>query len=129
MASWNDVVSYVRANYKIADDQPNMLKLVFETQNLRTQVVLIWHITLGENEGWVQIESPFGELGNVSLPQALQYVANTVCGGIALYGNLVTYRHAVPLDNLNINELERPLSLVTGTADRLEQELTGGDTY
>ncbi|GAA1798735.1 hypothetical protein GCM10009682_20390 [Luedemannella flava] len=129
MATWNDVVSYVRANYKVSDEGPNKLKLVFETEDLRTQVVVLWHLTLNNTEEWVQIESPFGELGNLNLAHALQQVADKVCGGIGLFGNMVTYRHAVPLDNLNINELERPLALVTTTADRLERELTGGDQF
>jgi hypothetical protein len=34
---------------------------------------------------------------------------------------------AVPL--LNIDEFERPLLLVTVTAERLERELVGGDKY
>jgi hypothetical protein len=42
---------------------------------------------------------------------------------------VLTIRHAVPLANLNINEFERPLSLVTNTADQLERQLTGADEY
>ena len=130
MATWNDVVSYMRSNYKVSDEQPNMIKLVFDLGNLRTQVVVVWHITLNDGqEHWAQIESPFGELGTFNLAHALQQSADSVCGGIGLFGNLVTFRHAVPLADLSIGELERPLALVTTTADRLEQALTGGDAY
>jgi len=130
MATWNDVVGYVRGNYKIADERPNMVKLIFDTGNLRSQVVILWYVTLSNgSEEWVQIESPFGELGTVNLAHALQQIADTVCGGMALVGNLVTFRHALPLENLNINEFERPLALVTTTADNLERSLTGGDQY
>jgi hypothetical protein len=130
MATWSDVVAYVRSNYKIAEEKPNSLKLIFETGNLRSQVVLLWHLTLNDgSEDWVQIESPFGELGSVDLTAAVQMIGNTVCGGMAHVGNLVTFRHSLPLLNLNINELERPLALVTTTADNLERELTGGDKF
>jgi len=44
-------------------------------------------------------------------------------------GNLVTFRHSVPLLNLNINEFESPLALVTETADLLESTFTGGDRF
>ena len=44
-------------------------------------------------------------------------------------GDLVTFRHSLPLANLNINEFESPLALVTTTADRLEQAFTGGDRF
>lgn len=130
MTTWNDLVSYVKNHYKIADENPDMIKLLFETGNMRSQVVLLWHMTLSNSsEEWVQIESPFAKLGGVDLTKALQLVGNTVCGGMALYGNLVTFRHSLPLENLNINEFESPLGLVTTTADSLEKELVGGDKF
>ncbi len=127
--SWNDLVAYVNNNYKIADSGPDMVKLVFETGGMRSQVVILWHLTLPSGEEWVQIESPFGEFGQVDLGAALQRIGNTVCGGMALAGNLVTFRHSLPLDNLQINEFESPLQLVTTTADSLEQMFTGGDRF
>ncbi|MFG2052825.1 hypothetical protein ACGFI9_02240 [Micromonospora sp. NPDC048930] len=130
MATWADLMSYVRSNYRIAEERPNLIKLVFETGNLRSQAVLLWHLTLADGEEeWVQIESSFGELGSVNLARALEEVGNTVCGGMAVVGDLLTFRHAVPLLNLNINEFERPLALVTSTADNLERVLTGADRY
>jgi hypothetical protein len=129
MASWNDLSAYVHRTYKIADENENMIKLVFETGNLRSQVVVLWHMTLSDGEEWVQVESPFAEIGSVNLAQALQHVGNTVCGGMALLGNMVTFRHSLPLANLNINEFESPLMLVTKTADDLENALVGGDKF
>ena len=130
MTTWSDLVSYVHNNYKIADERTDMIKLIFETEGLRSQVVILWHMTLGDGtEEWVQIESPFGELGSLDLTAAVQAVGNTVCGGMAVCGNLVTFRHSLPLDNLNINEFESPLALVTTTADQLEKSLTGGDKF
>ena len=130
MTTWNDLTSYVKNHYKISDEQPNMIKLIFETGGMRSQVVILWHMTLANgSEEWVQIESPFGELGSIDLAQALQAVGNTVCGGMALFGNMVTFRHSLPLENLNINEFESPLALVTATADQLEKNLVGGDKF
>ena len=130
MTTWNDLVQYVSSNYKISERTDSMLKLVFETGSMRSQVVLVWHLTLDRGaEEWVQIESPFGEFGSVDLAAALQQIGSTVCGGMALYGNLVTFRHSVPLANLNINEFESPLALVTSTADALERAFTGGDRF
>ncbi len=130
MASWTDLSEYIHANYKVAESDDKRIKLVFETGSLRSQVVMIWYLTLNDgNEEWIQVESPFGELGAVDLTQALQAISNTVCGGLALIGNLVTFRHSVPLENMNINEIESPLALVTTTADQLERALTGGDRF
>jgi hypothetical protein len=129
MTTWNDLVTYVHNHYKIADEGPNMIKLVFETGGLRSQVVIVWHLSLADGEQWIQLESPFGELGSVDLAAALRRIGNTVCGGMALAGNLVTFRHSLPLSNLQINEFESPLQLVTTTADSLEQMFSGGDRF
>jgi hypothetical protein len=107
-----------------------MLKLVFELPGLRTQVVLVWHLTLaGSGEEWIQIESPIGEVASIDLGAALDRVGGTVCGGLAKFGTLLTFRHSVPLGDLSIAEFESPLLLVTSTADNLEQALVGGDQY
>jgi hypothetical protein len=130
MATWADVITYVRSTYKIADEKPDAIKLVFEVGGLRTQVVMLWHLTLaGGREEWVQIESPIGNVNSIDLRRALDSVGDTVCGGLGRLGDLVTFRHAVPLANININELEVPLALVTSTADDLERTLVGGDQF
>ena len=130
MATWSALTEYVRSNYKISDEKPGSLKLVFDVGNLRSQVVFLWRMTLNDGaEDWVQIESPFGKLDSVNLRGAIDAMGQTVCGGIASLGELVTVRHSVPLLNLDINEFERPLALVTGTADRLEQQFQGGDQF
>lgn len=129
MATWSDLISYVRSKYVIADENDNMIKMVFETGDLRSQVVFIWRQTLANDEQWVQVESPFAALGSVDLNQVLGAVEHTVCGGLALASGHLTIRHALPLDNLNINEFERPLVLVTTTADKLEKGLLGSDRY
>lgn len=130
MATWSALTEYVRSHYKISDEKPGSLKLVFDLGNLRSQVVFLWRMTLDEGtEDWVQIESPFGRLDSINLRGAIDAMGETVCGGIAALGEFVTVRHSVPLLNLDINEFERPLALVTGTADRLEQQFQGGDQF
>jgi hypothetical protein len=130
MVTWSALTEYVRSHYKISDEKPGSLKLVFDVGDLRSQVVFLWRMTLNDGaEDWVQIESPFGRLDSVNLRGAIDSMGQTVCGGIAALGELVTVRHSVPLLNLDINEFERPLALVTGTADRLEQQFQGGDQF
>jgi hypothetical protein len=130
MATWNELIGYVRTKYSVADEKADMVKLIFQVGDGRTQVVLLWFQTLdGGHEQWVQIESPFGEINKVNLGAAIEAAGQTVCGGLASFGPLVTFRHSVPLENLDINEFERPLALVTSTADQLEQRFTGGDQF
>ena len=130
MATWSELAGYVRSNYKIADEKPNMIQMIFETGSLRSQIVFLWRQTLmNGDEEWLQIESPIAELGSVNLQKLLEEIGNVVCGGAAIASGHVTIRHAVPLANLNINEFERPLILVTTTADHLEHKFVGSDKY
>lgn len=130
MPTWQDLTSYVRSNYRIADEQPNLIKLIFETGDLRSQIVLLVRETLmdGEEE-WVTISSPVAALGSLNLEEFLREVGGVVCGGAALEGDVLIIKHAAPLMNLDINEFERPLRLVTMTADALEKKFVGSDTY
>ncbi len=129
MATWSTLVNYVQSTYRIAERSDGMIKIVFDTGELRSQVVYLWRQTLAGDEEWVQIESPFAELNTVDLRKAVKEIGDMVCGGLAAVGEFVTVRHAVPLVNLNINEFERPLILVTTTADRLEKEFVGTDRF
>jgi hypothetical protein len=130
MASWSALVNYVHSHYKVTDEQPGMMKLVFEVGDLRSQLVFLWRTPLRDGaEEWVQIESPFGEIDSVDLRAATLAMSKLVCGGIAAVGDLATVRHSVPLENMDINEFERPLALVLSTADNLERQLTGGDDF
>ena len=130
MATWNDVVSVIRATYKVAVDEKDHLGLIFNLDDTRSQTVHLWRQALADDtEEWVQIESPFGRIGDSDAVPALREVGNMVCGGVATLGDLLVLRHSVPLDNVDLNEIERPLRLVVTSADRLERRYTGGDAF
>ena len=130
MATWDDLARYVRSTYRVGDERPGMMTLVFDLGNERSQLVALYREVLyGGTEEWALIESPLAEVGAVSLQRVLEEVGNTVCGGAAARGQYVVLRHAVPLANLDVNEFERPLALVMTTADTLEAQLFGGDKY
>jgi hypothetical protein len=118
MATWTDLKAYIHNTYKVADEREDLIKLIFEEEGLRSQLVLVRYVQhAGTNIEWIQIESPFGELGKVDLTAVLQAVGNTLVGGIALF------------DGRYVTEFEMPLHLVTVTADQLEKQFTGGDQF
>lgn len=128
MATWNDVTNFIRSNYKISVDEAGHLGLLFNAGDLRTQTVHIWHQVLQDGqEEWLQIESPFGKFGEGDLVAIVREVGTIVCGAVASTGDYLVVRHSVPLENLDPNEITRPLGLVTNTADRLERMYTGRD--
>jgi hypothetical protein len=129
MVTWEDLVAYVRSNYKIADEQPGMLQLIFEVSDGRSQLVYLWRRELLGIEEWVQIESPIGPLDEIDTRALLSEAGDKVCGAVAATDTIAFYRHSVPLAHLDINEFERPFQLVINTADALERKFCGGDRF
>lgn len=130
MATWAEVTEYVTSNYRVSSNGPNMLSLVFNFPDARSQRVFLWHMTLRDGmEHWMQIESPIAPMDSVNIREALGAVGSLVCGGLAELEGVLTLRHCMPLANLDANEFESPLHLVVATADRLEAQLTGADRF
>lgn len=75
MASWYELVNYVKTNYELTDERPNMVSMIFKLGGGRSQIVYLWkHLLAGEEE-WVQIESPFAEMGSVSPQKVIREVS------------------------------------------------------
>lgn len=127
--TWEDLVRYVNSKYKVAKQAESFLALVFETGNGRSQVVFLTrHLLMGGTEEWLQISSPIGDASKINLRAVLLDVGNMVCGGLAIYEDMLVIRDALPLAELDENEFERPLVLITTSADRLEKKYFGTDT-
>jgi hypothetical protein len=130
MTTWDSLADYVRSNYQVSDEGPNRIKLVFEVGDMRTQVVFLWRqLLLDGTEEWLQIESPVGRVDSMNLRAVLDEVGAMVCGGAAIMDGVLFIRQAMPISNLEINEFERPLRLVTSSADALERKFVGGDEF
>lgn len=126
MADWEGLKSYIRANYKVADDSGSTLSLLFATTNGRSQIAVVSHLVNDLGESWVKLESPLGTFAEINLGAAIRATEGLLCGGIGSAGEYVTLSDSFPLVNLDVNEFESPLTKIVQTADRLEAQLTGG---
>ena len=130
MTTWGQLRDHIASNYKIEEESERDLKLIFAVDEGRTQIVWVNNYQLMDGtEDWVQIESPIGRIVDVSYDSLMREISDLVCGGVGAEGEYVTYRHALPMENLDHNEFARPLELVLYTADRLEKKLVGGDEF
>lgn len=130
MATWGDLVAFVRSEYRVTRIEDDEVRLLLEFDDERRQMVILAREVLDKREEWVQIASPCGRVAEVDLPQLLTELAETsVVGGAVIMGEYVVLRHALPLENLDINEFVDPLSLIAGTADQIEERYVGGDGY
>jgi hypothetical protein len=136
MATWGDLAEYIRSTYEVISDEPEELRILVgfgdeeEDEDPRTQVIIIAREVLDRMHEWVQIASPCGLASQVNLTALLEEVGkSTVAAGVAIMGDHVVVRHALPLANLDIEEFTEPLALLAGTADTLEEQFWGGDGY
>ena len=130
MATWGDLVAFVRSEYQVIDQTPDEVSIHVEFDDERSQVIWLSHEVLDGKEDWVQIASPCGLAAKVDLAALLKEVGHTtVVGGVAIMGEHVVLRHSLPLENLDINEFVDPLTLLAGTVDTLEEQFSGGDAF
>ncbi|MFB9908978.1 hypothetical protein [Allokutzneria oryzae] len=133
MASWRDLVGYVKSSYQVMKEEPDEVRILYtfeDSDDEREQVVVLFREVLDGKHEWVQIVSPCGLVSDIHLQGFLEEIGHTtVAGGAAIIGEHVVVRHSLPLENLDINEFEDPLALVAATADQLEEKFVGGDDY
>jgi hypothetical protein len=128
MASWDGLCDYIKSNYPVAADEPDMLGLDFSLDNGRTQKVVIRRTPLDGAE-WVQILTAVCEEGVIEPREVLVLSGKMVVGGLVLIDGTIYFRHSLPLKDLDTDEFDVPLYLAVGFGDRLEQEIVGVDRY
>lgn len=129
MASWDDLVAYVRVRYEIMRQTDHELWFNLPTTGDRTQIVAVRQVTGEDDHPWAQITSPIGKAADIDLERMLALAGESVVGGAVAVDGLVLFRHSIPLDDTELNGFERPFRLVVGVADRLEHVLTGADEH
>ena len=135
MATWRELVTFIRQSYRVIRDEPEELRIRLRFRKdpedeERTQMVVIAREVLDKREEWVQIATPFARAAECDLHAVLQEIGHTtVVGGACVMGEYLVLRHSLPLKNLDINEFTDPLELVTGSAEMLEEQITGRDDY
>lgn len=129
MASWRDLQGYVRHRFEVIQDNPSWLQVVVPTHSGRVQSVYIWHRQPRRREDWVLLASPFAEINQVDVKQALTVAGQIAPAGVGLVGRQLAIRHALPLANMDPNELEDPVEIITEAADELERALRDGDYF
>lgn len=128
MTSWDDVRHYLADTYDVLHADPCHLVVLFAFNDGRTQEVLLDHKRIAGDD-WVAIETPVGLHAQVDLDAALDVVGDAVCGGLALNGEHVVLRHAVPLTEAAARSFDLPLAMVMLTAAELERRLRWTATY
>lgn len=127
MADWDGLRSYIKSNYKVADDQLTAMRLLFDVGGGRSQNVII--NKLGDS-GWVEVSTAVCNENQLKPRDALRRNSEMIVGGLALLEDgTVVFRHSFPLADLDPSEFEEPLHVAVQFGDKLERELSGADIF
>jgi hypothetical protein len=130
MATWDQFHQLITSNFQVQEDKGDVLTLVFDLKGGRSQLVILQKQGFEASDSdWATISSPVGEAASVNLTLALMKAHEYVVGGLTIDGDYLVVRHALPLANLDANEIDEPLRVVCMVADQLEAELVGGDDF
>jgi len=129
VASWDDLVSYVRVRYEIMRSTETELWFNLPTTGERTQLVVVRSVTGPDDKPGAQIASPVGKLSDLDLPHLLEKAGESAIGGIVAQDGVVVFRHAIPLHEGELATFDGPFQHVVHVADELEELLTGGDEH
>jgi hypothetical protein len=129
VASWDDLVLWVRVRYEVMAQDADSLTFRLPTTEGRDQLVYVRYRGAVEGHDWMQIESPVARLDDIDVRKLLELAESAVVGGAVAVDGTAVFRHSAPLSDLTFAEFEAPFRLVTATADDLERRLTGTDRF
>ena len=129
MAAWADLVRFVDRTYKYELLSDELLKLVFNVANLRSQVVFIEHAFNDSQSEWCKVSSPIGKLDPSQIVYAAQRLGGMLLGGLTMEDDMVYVTTAIPLLNIDANEITDSIDGVVNIADKIESDILGTDEY
>ena len=129
MATWESLRQYIHSRYQVMEEQPGVLRMMFDVGGGRTQNVLVSGKNVGAFE-YMVIWTPICNESQISARDALVRNANMPIGSLGLVPDgTIILRHSFPLKDLEPDELDVPLQAITQGGDMLERELAVADRF
>lgn len=122
MPTKNEIISYLKAEHNMAENEGGSLVANYDLGNGRSQAVLVaFSGDSGEED--IMVMSPFAKMGQVSAEKVLSTTALPIMSSEEFYLSARVF----PVANLQPEEVDYLLSIVTFHADHMEKELGLGD--
>ncbi|TNE90234.1 MAG: hypothetical protein EP330_09255 [Deltaproteobacteria bacterium] len=128
MASWDDVREHMRKNFKLQQDEHELVSMVWSYEDGRHQKIILRHYQAFDR-GMIEFKSAFGRAADANPLELIRKNAELPLATIALHGDVYVVVYNVVLDHLDMGDLELYLSTVAGLADKLEEEYAQQDEF
>ena len=126
MATWAEVTTYIKSNYRIQNETESALTMVFDTGSGRSQLIIVMGVEGASDLSAVRFFSPFAKVDQISAQQFTGLADGTIFGLAAMAG-MYGLVHNAFLANLDASEIETPLAFLTAGADAIEKSFGLGD--
>ena len=120
MAKWRQVKSYIYQNYQVSGDSGDILTLLLDTGNGRSQIVHVGHFD-ADDQSSIML-SVFAQKSTVSADRVLT-ATEIILAGIRSTGDLYAVSHMQLLETIDEPEIDWQMVLVASYADQLEEYL------
>ena len=128
MTAWSDVQKHMRDKYKLQDDHPDMLSMVWSYDDGRSQKIIVRRFEAAGRE-MVEFKSAFARRGDVDAETMLGDNSKLPLATVALSGDVYLVVYNALLENLVMTDFDFCLSRVAAVADTLEEKYVRQDTF
>ena len=128
MASWEDVRDHMRSTFKLHQDEPELVSMVWTYEDGRHQKIILRSFSAFERQ-LVEFKSAFARIEDADPVEMLRKNSELPLGTIALHGDVYVVVYNAVLEHLDMADLDLYLSRVAGLADKLEEEYGKKDVF
>ena len=128
MPSWAETQKFVREKYRLQDDQPDMISMVWLYDDGRKQKIVVRRYKAAGRE-LLEFKSAFARQGDVDPVVMLRDNSKLPLATVALSGDVYLVVYNALLENLHFDDLDFILSRVAAVADTLEEKYVRRDDF
>jgi hypothetical protein len=128
MATWREVQQHMRGTYRLQDDQPEMMSMVWAYDDDRSQKIIVRRYKAAKRD-MVEFKSAFARKGDVDAETMLENNSKLPLATVALSGDVYLVVYNALLDNLVLVDFDFMLSRVAAVADTLEEKYVRRDEF
>ncbi len=128
MTQWSDIQKHVRGNYRLQEDTPDMMAMVWSYDDGRHQKIVVRRYASAGRDH-VEFKSPFARQGQVEHGQLLRDNAKLPLGAVALSGEVFLVIYNALIHTLGADDVDHLLQRIADIADSLEVKYGKGDAF
>ena len=126
--NWPEFQRHMRESYKLAEDTPNMMSMVWTYEDGRSQKIVVRRFQAFDRD-MLEFKSAFARRDEIEPEVLLADNSRLPLATVALSGDVYLVVYNAPADALTVDTFEFVLSRVADVADTLEEKYCSHDDF